>query len=92
MDTNNSVESLSRKIQSLLPEGLAQSGKDFQDELGTIIQSWLARSKLVTREEFEAQVELLKAARVRQEALHQQLAELEEKLQALEAGKASEQP
>ena len=53
---------------------------DLAHKLAGTLQSALGKLDLVTREEFDAQSELLARSRIKLEALEKQLAELEHKL------------
>jgi BMFP domain-containing protein YqiC len=75
-DTQN-IDSIAQRLAALLPPDLAQARADFAANAREVLQAGLARINLVTREEFDVQRLLLQRTRM-------QLAELEQRLAALE--------
>lgn len=76
MNADDPIRRLAEQIRQLLPAGTPlPSG--FQDDLQLVVQSLLARSELVTREEFDAQSAVLRRTREKLEALERELAALE---------------
>lgn len=73
---------LAARIRALLPEQGPELPPGFQDNLNALVQGMLARSELVTREEFDAQHAVLLRTRARLEALEQTVARLEAALAA----------
>ena len=79
MNADDPIRRLAEQIRQLLPGGTPlPSG--FQDELRLMVQTLLARSDLVTREEFDAQSAVLRRTREKLEALEQELAALESRV------------
>ena len=79
MNADDPIRRLAEQIRQLLPGGTPlPSG--FQDELRLMVQTLLARSDLVTREEFDGQAAVLRRTREKLEALERELAELEQRL------------
>ncbi|MFN9952679.1 MAG: accessory factor UbiK family protein [bacterium] len=60
--------------------------EDMQKSLDAIVQNVFARLDLVTREQFDAQLETLERTRTQLERLESELAKLQEQLAAQEAG------
>lgn len=76
--SDESIESLARKLADAVPEGLRSVQKDLEQNFRSVLQAGLARLDLVTREEFEVQEAVLLRTREKLEALEQRLAEFEE--------------
>lgn len=74
------LEELSRKVLDNLPKGLATVHEDMRDNLRAGLSNALTQMDLVTREEFDVQVGVLRRTRERLEALEAQVAELERRL------------
>jgi hypothetical protein len=74
------LEELSRKVLDNLPKGLAAVHEDMRDNLRAGLSNALTQMDLVTREEFDVQVGVLRRTRERLEALEAQVAELERRL------------
>ncbi|MEH6652254.1 MAG: accessory factor UbiK family protein [Motiliproteus sp.] len=70
-------EGLTDQLSQLLGEVPQQTQQEVRNSVGLIVQSALSRLELVTREEFDAQSEVLARTRVLVEQLEQRLAELE---------------
>lgn len=75
-------DDLAHKLAGSLPPGLQELQQDLEKNFRATLQSALGKLDLVTREEFDAQSELLARSRIKLEALEKQLAELERKLAA----------
>ena len=80
-------EDISQQISKLLPQAEA-AGDDMKRSVSSALQKGFARMDLLTREEFEAQLAALTRAEEKIGALETQLAQLESRIQELEAGKA----
>lgn len=74
------IRDLADRIRALLPEQPQGLPPGFQDNLHALIQGMLARSELVTREEFDAQQAVLLRTRARLEALEKTVSGLEARL------------
>jgi BMFP domain-containing protein YqiC len=75
--TDDSVESLARKLADAVPEGLRSMREDLEDNFRAVLRSSLSKLDLVTREEFEVQEAVLAKTRDKLEALEARLKELE---------------
>ncbi|MDZ7825504.1 MAG: accessory factor UbiK family protein [Gammaproteobacteria bacterium] len=76
MTRDDPIRRLAEQVRALLPEGSALPG-GFQEDLRAIVSGMIARSELVTRDEFEAQVLVLRRTREKLEALERELARIE---------------
>lgn len=79
-------EDISQQISKLLPQAEA-AGDDIKRSVSSALQKGFARMDLLTREEFEAQLAALARAEEKIGALEAQLAQLENRVQELEASK-----
>jgi ubiquinone biosynthesis accessory factor UbiK len=79
MIDNKTINSLSEKINDLLPPGLQQVKTDFDARLKTLLQQQLANYEMVSREEFDIQARVLARTREKLEKLESRLQELEAK-------------
>ncbi len=77
-------EGLTDQLSQLLGEVPQQTQQEVRNSVGLIVQNALSRLELVTREEFDAQSDVLARTRALVEQLEQRLAELE-------GGKSSDQ-
>jgi ubiquinone biosynthesis accessory factor UbiK len=68
------IEDISSKIKALVSTSPAA---DIEKNLRTMLQSALAKLDLVTREEFDAQTQVLSTARVQLNALEKKITALE---------------
>jgi hypothetical protein len=68
------IDEISSKIKSLIASSPAG---DLEKNLHALLQSGFARLDLVTREEFDAQTQVLLRAREQLDAMERKLAELE---------------
>ncbi len=80
MATNDPFRQLADQIRVLLPKGGPALPPGFQDNLRALVQGMLARSDLVTREEFEVQQAVLRRTREKLEALERDMLRLESSL------------
>jgi len=79
MVNHDSLNDLTRKITSLLPENVQQMQDDVESNIHTLLQNALSKMNLVTREEFEVQTALLARTREKLDKLEKLLRELEQK-------------
>lgn len=82
MAADDPLRQLAAQIRALLPQAGAGLPPNFQSNLDALVQGMLARSELVTREEFEVQQAVLRRTREKLEALEQEVARLEASLAA----------
>jgi ubiquinone biosynthesis accessory factor UbiK len=73
-------ESFFKQFSDALPKGMQELQKDFEQNMRVAMESTFRRMNLVTREEFDVQMEVLARTRSKIEALEQQLSALEQKL------------
>ncbi|QET71399.1 accessory factor UbiK family protein [Bordetella bronchiseptica] len=82
--TQQWMEDLQKNISDLITRSPAA---DVERNVRAMMTQTFARLDLITREEFEVQVDLLARARTRVDQLSAQVQQLEARLAALEAGK-----
>lgn len=70
------LDELARKFTALIPEPLGQAGEEMEKNFKAGLQGMLSKMDLVTREEYDVQVQLLEKCR-------QRLDELEKRVEAL---------
>lgn len=75
--TDESVETIARKLAEAVPEGLRSMREDVEENFRSVLRASLAKLDLVTREEFEVQEAVLAKTRSKLEALEARLEELE---------------
>lgn len=66
-------EDLSKNLIGLIPEGLTKTSEDLQKSFKSMIQSQFQALELVSREEFDVQVQVLRRTREKLEALEKKL-------------------
>ncbi len=71
------IDELARRLADSLPSGLKALRADAEQNFQAVLKAGLARLDLVTREEFDVQMAVLKRTREKLEALDARLAELE---------------
>ena len=74
------VDELLRRLSETIPAGAWELKQDFEKNLRAVFGSMLAKLDLVTREEFDVQVEVLARARAKLESLERQVAAMEQQL------------
>lgn len=74
MQTNETIDSIIQRARALFPD--STFSQDVEKNLRALLQSQLKKLDMVSREEFEAQVEVLRRSREKIDALERQLAEL----------------
>lgn len=79
-------EEISQQISKILPQAEA-AGDDMKRSVSSALQKGFARMDLLTSEEFEAQLAALARAEEKIDALETQVAQLENRVQELEASK-----
>ncbi len=76
--SNDSIESLAKKLVDSLPGGLRSMREDLEQNFRGVLQTGLDKLDLVTREEFEVQEAVLQRTREKLEALEAKVADLEQ--------------
>jgi len=74
---NESLEQLSKRISSLIPDDLKHMQGDIESNIHSLLQSSLSKMNLVTREEFDVQSAVLQRTRDKLEQLEKQVAQLQ---------------
>ena len=73
------IDDLARQISGAIPAGVKGMQEDVQKNIHTLLQGALSRLDLVTREDFDAQSQVLARTREKLGQLEQTLTELEQK-------------
>jgi hypothetical protein len=73
------IDDLARQISAAIPAGVKGMQEDVQKNIHTLLQGALSRLDLVTREEFDAQSQVLLRTREKLEQLEKTVTELEGK-------------
>ena len=73
------IDDLARQINEAIPAGVKGMQEDVQKNIHTLLQGALSRLDLVTREEFDAQSQVLARTREKLEQLEKIISALEEK-------------
>jgi len=68
---------MAQKLGAALPDGLQAVQRDVEKNFKTILQGSFAKMDLVTREEFDVQVEVLKRSREKLDKMEKQVEQLE---------------
>lgn len=87
MINDNLIRSLGEQLGRFVSD--ARSREDMQQSLNTIVQNVFARLDLVTREQFDAQLETLERTRAQLEHLETELARLQEQLSAQDSSRSA---
>ena len=77
MDPIDQLDSLAKRISSLIPEPIQATQKDLESNLRSGLESGLRKMNLVTREEFDVQTAVLQRTREKLEQLEKRVAALE---------------
>jgi BMFP domain-containing protein YqiC len=72
------LEGLNAQLTELFSDNSHSGQQELRNAVNRILQSTFSRLELVTREEFDAQTEVLQRTRAMVEQLEQRLAELEQ--------------
>ena len=75
--TQESIESLARKLAESLPQGLKNVRDDVEQNFRAVLQGGLSKLDLVSREEFDVQQAVLARTREKLEAMEARLQALE---------------
>ena len=73
------IDDLARQISEAIPAGVKDMQKDVQKNIHTLLQGALTRLDLVSREEFDAQSQVLARTRQKLEQLEEVVTAMEEK-------------
>ncbi len=73
------IDDLARQISESIPAGVKGMQEDVQKNIHTLLQGALSKLDLVTREEFDAQSQVLARTREKLEQLQQLVDQMEEK-------------
>jgi len=73
----NIINDLSDKLAAALPAGVQSVCEDAKKNFQSVLQATLGKMDLVTREEFDAQVQVLRRTRQKLEELQAKLDKLE---------------
>lgn len=87
MINDNLIRSLGEQLGRFVSD--ARSREDMQQSLNTIVQNVFARLDLVTREQFDAQLETLERTQEQLERLEAEVTRLQEQLTDEAAGKSA---
>ena len=79
MIPGNFIDDLAKCLNEMIPPGVRDAQKDVEKNIRAVMQSAFAKLDLVTREEFDAQTEVLAKTRRKLETLEKHVAELEGK-------------
>ncbi len=85
MINDNLIRSLGEQLGRFVSD--ARSREDMQQSLNAIVQNVFARLDLVTREQFDAQLETLERTRAQLDHLETELARLQEQLTAQDSNR-----
>jgi len=77
--SDNSIESLAKKLAESIPEGLRSMREDLEANFRGVLRTGIGKLDLVTREEFEVQEAVLARTREKLERLEAKLEEIEKK-------------
>ena len=73
------IDDLARQISEAIPAGVKDMQEDVQKNIHTLLQGALTRLDLVSREEFDAQSQVLARTRQKLEQLEEVVTAMEEK-------------
>lgn len=85
MINDNLIRSLGEQLGRFVSD--ARSREDMQQSLNAIVQNVFARLDLVTREQFDAQLETLERTRAQLDHLEAELARLQQQLTEQDSGR-----
>ncbi|MFP4132109.1 MAG: accessory factor UbiK family protein [Thiohalospira sp.] len=77
MENRDFIQDLSRRLAAALPDSARTLRDDAERNLRGVLDTAFERMELVTREEFDAQAEVLARTRAKLEELERRVAELE---------------
>lgn len=71
------LDELATRLSKLVPADISAAKDDLSSNFRAVIQGWLDRMDLVTREEFDVQKSVLAKTRAKLEAIESRLEELD---------------
>ncbi len=71
------IDDLAKRLAASVPESLQAIRRDVETNFRAVLQGGLSRLDLVTRQEFDVQVAVLRRTREKLEALEKRLAEMD---------------
>lgn len=71
---NDNIEDIIKRLIAAIPSGLQQAKGELEKNFRIVLQAAFTKMDLVTREEFDAQVNVLKRTREKLDALEKKLA------------------
>ena len=74
------LDEMATRLSQQIPPGVKTMQEEVQRQFKQVLQSFLAKMELVTREEFDVQTKVLQKTRQRLSALEAQVVELEKQL------------
>ncbi len=74
------LDKLAQQLINALPPGVRELPKDLEKNFRAILESTFAQMNLVTKNEFDAQVRVLRRTREKLNALEKELKDLEKKI------------
>jgi len=77
MDPIDQLDTLAKRLTSLIPEPIQATQKDIESNLRSGLENGLRKMNLVTREEFDVQTAVLERTRKKLEQLEKRVSELE---------------
>ncbi|MCH2055123.1 MAG: accessory factor UbiK family protein [Thalassotalea sp.] len=78
------IEEIAKQVTDSIPPGLKSMANDLEDKTKTVLQRKLSQLDVVTREEFDVQTQVLIKTRSKLAAMEATIADLEQRLAALE--------
>lgn len=71
------LDELATRLSKLVPADISAAKDDLSSNFRAVIQGWLDRMDLVTREEFDVQKSVLEKTRAKLEAIERRLEQLD---------------
>lgn len=79
MKQGNFIDDLTKCLNEMMPSSMREAQKDVEKNIHAALQAAFSKLDLVTREEFDAQANVLAKTRHKLETLEKHVAELEKK-------------
>jgi len=79
MIDNDTIESITRKLSSVLPDSVKLVQQDIENNIRSVLEAAFSKMNLVSREEFDVQSRLLARTLEQLRELEQKVSELENK-------------